>query len=124
MSFDIEKSVEAGKLTPLADEARDADDIEAIFESDRDILDVEKARVYMPDFGGDNGTELFGIMFADVDFSDMEEVDDPGMWAREMVPAPGTGAENRMEYLELGEASLLVSWALTRGDCYIINSED
>lgn len=60
--------------------------------------------VYIADMGGDNGTELYGYMAADLvaeaneaEASDIDVVE----WALESIPAPGTGASNRMEQISL-----------------------
>lgn len=89
-------------LIPVARVTSDASEIANMFANETSFLDEANTCVYIPDIGDDT---LYGVMIAELDLVAMDADDDPVEWALGNVPAPGTGADNRMELVETDQAA-------------------
>lgn len=77
------------------------------------FYDIADRILLIPDIGGDEGATLYGVMTADFDPYELarvglwEALEDPVDYALGSIPAPGTGAPDRMGFMETEEA---VDW--------------
>ena len=79
-------------------EFKTKEEVLAFFEDGGDMLDTFERTVYIADVNGDG--EFFGIMVAcDVPPDMCGSVEEACEWALGSVPAPGTGARNRMDFM-------------------------
>lgn len=75
------------------------DELLRFFKKGGVMLDTFERTVYIADVNGDG--EFFGIMVAsNVPVNECGSAGDACEWALDTVPAPGTGAPNRMDFME------------------------
>lgn len=103
MAYDIDDAIASGHIVAVETIPNSADDIEGyVVEDQSDFFDAANSQAYIVDAGKE---EIYGVMVADVDLEAMDADDDPISWALDNVPAPGTGADNRMELISIEEAA-------------------
>ena len=77
------------------------DDVLSFFEAGGCMVDVENNVAYISDIGGDVPT-FYGIMVAEGIPNEVKwDVDEACQYALSCIPAPGSGATNRMGFMEV-----------------------
>ena len=74
------------------------DEVLRHFMDDGDLLDTASGTVFIADCNADG--EFFGIMVAGVPEEHRGSIAEAVEYALETFPAPGTGAPNRMQFME------------------------